>query len=106
MSKIIMPMVLRPQISPATAAIACAHGGLAGYLRWKDDPLVQEWISSVFYKRIYQPRDLTLWEAILRWPDALVLTESKLDRIQVIAVFKPCRWSSSLLFNELPLYST
>ncbi len=106
MSKIIIPLMLRPQISSAAAAIACAHGGLAGCLRWKDDPLVQEWSSSVFYKRVYQPCDLTMCEAILRWPDALVLTESKLDHMPVIAGFKPCRWSSSPLFNELPLYST
>ena len=105
MSKIMMPLVLRPHISAAAAAIACAHGALAGYLRWKDDPLVQEWISSVFYKRIYQPDDLSAWTAVLRWPEALVLTESKLDNLQVIAVFKPCRWSSALYFNDLPLYN-
>lgn len=105
MNRIIMPMVLRPQISPAAAAIACAHAGLAGYLYWKDDPLVQEWISSVFYKRLYRAFDLDMWSAILRWPDALVLSESRLDHLPIIAVFKPRRWHPSLLFNELPLYS-
>jgi hypothetical protein len=105
MSKIVMPMVLRSHISPAVAAIACAHGGLAGYLRWKDDPLVREWISGVFYKRIYRASDLDMWSAVCRWPDALVLSESQLDHMPVIAIFKPCRWSPSLLFNELPLYS-
>jgi hypothetical protein len=105
MSKIIMPLVLRPQISPAVAAVACAHGALAGYLRWKDDPLVQEWVSSVFYKRIYRPNDLAAWSAVLRWPDVLVLTESQLDHLPVVAVFKPCRWSSGLPFSGLPLYA-
>lgn len=105
MSKIMMPLVLRPHISAVAAAIACAHGALAGYLRWKDDPLVQEWISSVFYKRIYRSDDLSAWSAVLQWPDVLVLTESKLDTLQVIAFFKPCRWSSSLSFNDLPLSS-
>lgn len=105
MSKIIMPLVLRPQISPAVAAVACAHGALAGYLRWKDDPVVQEWASSVFFKRIYSPTDLNIWSAVQRWPGALVLTESRLDHLAVIAVFKPCRWSSSLPFNDLTLYS-
>lgn len=104
MNKIIMPLVLRPQVSPAVAAVACAHGALAGYLHWKDDPLVQAWVSSVFYKRIYCPADLTIWSAVQRWPGALVLTESQLDHLPVIAVFKPCRWSSSLPFNDLRLY--
>jgi hypothetical protein len=103
-SKLIMPLVLRPQLSPAVAAIACAHGSLAGYLRWKDDPVVQEWISSVFFKRIFCPVDIVTWSAVLRWPEALVLTESQLDHLPVVAVFKPCRWSSGLIFNELPLY--
>lgn len=98
-------MVLRPQISPATAMVACAHGALAGYLRWKEDPIVQEWISSVFYKRIYQPADLAVWIAILRWPSVLVLTESQLDNLPVIAVFRPCLWSPGSLFDELPLYA-
>lgn len=100
-----MPLVLRPQISPAVAAVACAHGSLAGYLRWKDDPVVQEWVFSVFFKRIYRPIDMSTWSAVQRWPGALVLTESTLDHLPVIAVFKPCRWSSSLLFNELTLYA-
>jgi hypothetical protein len=102
--KIIMPMVVRPQLSPASVAIACAHGALAGYLKWKDDPIVQEWVSSIFYKRIYLPIDFQTWEAVKQWPDALVLSESKLDHLPVIAVFKPCRWSPSNRFNDFPLY--
>lgn len=103
--KIVMPMVLRPNLSPAAAAVACSHGALAGYLRWKDEPIVQQWIASVFYKRIYQARDLDMWQAIQKWPDSLVLTESALDHLAVIAVFMPRAWTPSNPFTGIPLYS-
>jgi len=37
----VMPLVLRPNRSPAAAEFLCSHGALAGYLRWKDEPIVQ-----------------------------------------------------------------
>lgn len=100
-----MPIVVRPQLSPAAVALACAHGALAGYLKWQHDPLVQEWVSGIFFKQILQPIDLVTWEEILRWPDALVMTESALDHLPVAVVFRPrsCRTSHPL--SDLPLYA-
>lgn len=102
--RIIMHIVVRPQLSPAAVALACAHGALAGYLRWQHDPLVQQWAATVFYKRIYQAPDFSTWEAISAWPDVHIMTESNLDNLKVAAVFKPCRWHPSHLLNEFPLY--
>lgn len=100
-----MAIVVRPQLSPAAIALACAHGALAGYLRWQHDAAVQQWVSTTFYKRILQPVDLVTWEAILRWTDAIVMTESALDHLPVAVVFRPgiCRTSHPL--NDLPLYA-
>jgi hypothetical protein len=103
-AKIIMPMVLAPDLDPGMAAVACAHGSLAGFLTWRDDPIVQEWLAATFYKRIYQAPDPITWRSVMAWPGALVLTESRLDHSPVLTVFKPMRWSSSTLFSNLPLY--
>lgn len=102
--KIMMPMVLRHDVTATHAAIACAHGALAGYLKWRDEPIVQQWVSMIFYKRIYKAADLSMWNAVKEWRGALILTESKLDNLQTVAVFIPRVWSNSDIFNELPLY--
>ncbi len=103
--KIIMPMVLRHSLSPAGCAIACAHGALAGYLRWKAEPIVEQWVSSVFYKRIYQVTDLAMWRQVQAMAGALILTESGLDHLAVVAVFIPRPWTTTSPFNDLPLYT-
>lgn len=103
-SKIIMPMVLAPGLSPGMAAVACAHASLAAYLTWREDPIVHEWLANTFYKRIFQAPTAEVWAAVVNWPDAYVLTESRLDNRATIAVFKPQRWSSENAFSALPLY--
>lgn len=99
-----MPLVLRPGISPAAAAVACAHGALAGYMRWHAEPDTIAWVGGVFRKKIYQAPDLATWQAVQRWDGALVLTESALDNLTVVAVFRPRVLSPADLFYELPLY--
>ena len=103
-SKIIMPMVLAPEIEPGMAAVACAHASLAGYLQWRDEPIVAQWLSKIFYKRIYQAPTAAVWANVLTWPCALVLTESRLDNRITVVVFRPMQWSSNNEFSELPLY--
>ena len=102
--KIIMPLVLAPDLTAGAAVVACAHGSLAGFLVWRADPIVQEWISMTFNKRIYQAPDLVTWRTVMAWPGALILTESRLGSIPVITVFKPLRWASGNCFANLPLY--
>jgi hypothetical protein len=97
-------IVVRPQLSPAAIALACAHGALAGYLRWQHDTIVQEWVSGTFFKKILQPSAFGNWEAILRWLESLVMTESALEHLPVAIVFRPgvCRRSQPLC--DIPLY--
>ena len=103
-SKIIMPLVLAPSLAPGPAAVACAHGALAGYLAWQDDAIVREWLSSTFFKRVYQAPDAQTWATVMKWSETMTLTESRLGNQPVIAVFNPMRWSNSNFFQNLPLY--
>jgi hypothetical protein len=102
-------IVLRPSISPAVATIGVAHGVLACYLRYRDDQVVKDWISGTygpFYKVICQARDMTEFNAIMKWKDNVVITESKLDNLPVAIVFKPIEYTKSSIFNELKLYDS
>lgn len=105
--KIKQYIVLRPGISPAVATIGCSHGVLAAYLKWQNEPIVQDWISGKygpFYKVICQARDMNEWEAIRKWEDNIQITESSLDNMCIAIVFKPIEWSRSSIFNELMLF--
>ena len=102
--KIKQYLVLRPEISPPIACVAVAHGVLASYLKWQNEPIVQEWVNGVFYKCICQARDFKEWEAIKKWPDNIIMSESSLDNLEICIAFKPFLWSKSSIFNELKLY--
>lgn len=107
--KIKQYIVLHYNISPAVATIGCSHGVLAAYLKWKDDPMVQDWVSGKygpFYKVICQARNEQEWEAIKKWEGGLQITESSLDNLCIAIVFKPFIWSKSSIFTELKLYGT
>jgi hypothetical protein len=99
---------LHPDISPAIAAIGCAHGALAAYLKWKDDPIVQDWIGGKygpFYKVICKAIDINQFYAIKKWDNNILITESSLNNMCIAIVFKPFIWTKSSIFNELKLYS-
>jgi hypothetical protein len=105
--KIKQYIVLRHDISPAVACIGTAHGVLACYLKFKDDPVTQDWISGKygpFYKVICKARDSAEWEAIRKWNEGVEITESSLNGLAIAMVFKPFIWHKASIFNELQLY--
>lgn len=107
MVKIKQYIVLRHDISPAIATIGVAHGVLAAYLKWKDESIVQDWISGKygpFYKVICQAKDNIQWENLKTWNDSVLITESKLDNLCIAIVFKPVIWDKNSIFNTLELY--
>lgn len=116
MTKIMMPIVIRQSLSPSAIAIACAHASLGGFLKWKNDNIVQNWVDPIinkaFFKRIYQCKfkqnnlnEYDVFENIKKWRyEHIVMKESKLDNMETCIVFKPLIWSNSLYFDELELY--
>lgn len=107
MRKIKQYIVLRPQISPSLAVIGVAHGVLAGYLKWKDEEIVKDWISGKygpFYKVICQAEDLKQFQIIRNWYENIVMTESSVDNAEIAVVFKPFEFSKGSIFNDLKLY--
>jgi hypothetical protein len=68
--------------------VAAAHASLAGYLKFKESPELQEWLEISFRKVVCKVSDME-FEQAKEWPDHLVLTESALGGDEVAIVFKP-----------------
>jgi hypothetical protein len=82
--------------------LASAHASLAAYLKFKDNPEVEEWISGPFYKVICHVNDKE-FEKAKEYPEHVVLTESALDNKEVAIAFKP-RSEWPRFFKYLRMY--
>ena len=105
--KIKQYIILRHEISPSLAVIGCSHGVLAAYLKWQNDPVVQDWISGKygpFYKVICQARDAKEWTWIDTLGEHVKITESSVDNLCIAKVFKPIVWQKNSVFQDLNLY--
>lgn len=47
-----MYILVRDDIPLGFAMVAVAHASLAGYLRFQNEPEVQEWLSGPFFKAV------------------------------------------------------
>ncbi len=83
-----MYILIKEQIPAGFAVLASANASLAAYLKFKNSPEVEEWISGPFYKVICRVNDKE-FEKAKEFPDHIVLTESALDNKEVAIAFKP-----------------
>jgi hypothetical protein len=81
---------------------SAAHAGLIGYLKWKDDPIIDEWIKNSFRKVTCKVTKDELNAAKL-YDDFEVVTEMAFDKAEVGLVFKP-RYEWPKFFKFLKLY--
>lgn len=101
-----MYLLILDDVPLGHAMVAAAHGPLACYLRFRDDPQVQEWVAGPFNKSVckvtYGQMELAL--RTLPGPDDYVtLTESRLEGRVVAVAFKPRpEWPKT--FGFFPLY--
>lgn len=96
-----MYILVRDDIPLGFAMVAVAHASLAGYLRFKNEPEVAEWLSGPFFKAVCKvnPKE---FESAKDVPDHVVLTESALDNKEVAIVFKPRHeWPKKFRFLRL-----
>ena len=97
-----MYILIKEQIPKGFAVLASAHASLAAYLKFKESPEVEEWISGPFYKVICCVSDKE-FEKAKHYPDHIVLTESALDNKEVAIAFKP-RTEWPTFFKYLRIY--
>lgn len=97
-----MYILVRDDIPTGFAVLAAAHASLACYLKFKETPEMQEWISGTFYKSVCKVTS-TQFEKAKTYSDYVVLTESALNHQEVALTFKPrTEWSG--FFKSLILY--
>ncbi len=97
-----MYILIKEQIPAGFAVLASAHASLAAYLKFKDSPEVEEWISGPFYKVICRVNDKE-FEQAKEYPYNIVLTESALHSKEVAIAFKP-REEWPTFFKYLRMY--
>jgi peptidyl-tRNA hydrolase len=72
-----MYILVRDDIPLGFAMVAVAHASLAGYLRFKDEPEVREWLAGPFFKAVCKV-NAKEFENAKHVADHVVLTESAL----------------------------
>jgi len=83
-----MYILIKQDVPTGFAVLAAAHAALAGYLKFKNTPEVEEWLSGPFYKTICSVNS-TEFEKAKEVGDNVVITESALDGQEVALAFRP-----------------
>jgi hypothetical protein len=100
--KLAMYILILDWVDLGHAINSAAHAGLMGYLNWKDDPIIDEWLKNSFRKRTCKVTQ-DEFERAKQFDDFQVITELAFDRKEVGLVFKP-RYEWPKFFKFLKLY--
>jgi peptidyl-tRNA hydrolase len=96
-----MYILIKDDVPEGFAILAAAHASLATYLKFKEDPDMQTWVSGTFYKVVCKVNDKEFQKA-KTFEDHVVLTESALDNSEVAIAFKPREeWPKPFRFYKL-----
>jgi len=96
-----MYILVRESLSVSRAIVAVAHASLACYLKFRDAPEVEQWLSGPFRKVVCKVTAVEFERAKLV-PDYVTITESQLDGAEVALAFKPrTNWDKSFTFLRL-----
>lgn len=98
-----MYILIKESVDLGHAVLSAAHASLSGYLTFKDDPAVEDWVTNSFRKVVCMVTDDEFDDA-KQYSDHRVMTESSLDDAEVAIVFKPRNtWPD--FFKSLRLYN-
>jgi len=96
-----MYILVKEDVPVGFALVAVAHASLAGYLKFKDSPEVEAWLSGPFYKTICKVNSKE-FEKAKEFEDHVVISESALEGEEVAIAFKPREeWPKPFKFYRL-----
>jgi hypothetical protein len=96
-----MYILVRDDVPLGFAIVAVAHASLAAYLKFRDTPEVEEWLSGPFFKAVCKVTAKE-FENAKTVPDHVLLTESALENREVAIAFKPrSEWPKMFRFFKL-----
>lgn len=98
-----MFILIHQDVPLAMAPVVAAHASLGGYLAFKEDAHIQQWVSETFHKVICRvgPKEFDRAKTFDR---SKVFTESSLDGKEVAVVLAPrpdAEWPSPVKFYPL-----
>jgi len=97
-----MYILVRDDVPLGYAMVAVAHASLAAYLKFKDKPDVQQWVSGPFFKAVCKVSQQE-FERAKSVDGHVVITESALGNQEVAIAFSP-REEWPKMFRFLSLY--
>lgn len=100
--KLVMYILILDWVDLGHAINSAGHAGLMGYLKWKDDPIMHEWIQNSF-KKVTCKINKDEFERAKQFNDFQIITELYFDGKEVGLVFKP-RYEWPKFFKFLRLY--
>ncbi len=96
-----MYILIKDSVPSGFAVLAAAHASLAAYLKFKDTPEIEKWLSGPFYKAVCKVNEKE-FEKAKEFSDYVVLTESALANQEVALAFKPREeWPKPFKFYRL-----
>jgi hypothetical protein len=96
-----MYILIKESVPMGFALVASAHASLAAYLKFKDTPEINDWLSGPFFKAVCKVSD-DEFERAKEAGDYVVITESALDGKEVALAFKPRNeWPKAFKFFKL-----
>lgn len=98
-----MYILVRDNVDIGHAMLAVGHGVLACYLKYKDDPFMQDWVQNSFRKVVCKVNDKEFDKA-KQFNGSVLMTESGLDGAETALVFCPRpddQWEKPFKFYKL-----
>lgn len=103
--KLKMYILVKSSIPIGLGANAIGHTSLATFLKFKDDPVMQEWVQSKHFRKVTCIVSDEQFEKSKKYGDFLIMTEDAIDDVEVAIGFKPReKWPE--FFGSLKLYGS
>jgi peptidyl-tRNA hydrolase len=101
MPKLKMYIIVRDDILLGIAVNSIAHTSLATYLKFKDEPIIKEWLETSFNKVTCVVNN-NEFEKAKSEADCVIITESSLENKEVAIGFLPrVEWPKYFKFFRL-----
>ena len=94
-------ILIKENVDIGHALLACAHGSLMCYLKFKDTPEFKEYLENSFRKCVCSLNEKE-FENAKKFDDYVIVTESALGNAETALVFKPrLEWPKAFKFYKL-----
>ena len=100
-----MYILIKQSVPIGLGVNAVGHTSLATYLKFKDDPVLQEWITSKHFRKVTCIVSDEQFEKAKKYPNHVIMTENALGDAEIAIGFCPREeWSD--FFRSLKLYGS